>query len=597
MLQLDPNLPAEPWAHGSNREDKRADEKQKGMRSVRLLREQELFRKEEEAAAAAEDAGLDQGNESSDFDGPVMLQNEDEADMEISQIIANAPPEEEMTQMPAVWKQGLAELDFLCDAKVRELTGESDAKQVTYFEAVVNTHVVSLGALGQICPRLERLKLNNSNVESIRDLGTSLRHLRVLWLNRSGLVSLDGLGSLSDTLEELYVAFNHINDFSPLADDDFEALRIVDFDSNEVDDIEQVEFLASCKGLQALTLDNNPVAAMPGYAAAVHLALPRLETLDDMPMDTPVHLRPSTALARDVGGEGVDERSIISESIKLSRMGLEDIEYMVGLKETSTVAAATRPGTAMGGDHGDLVRPGTASRPGTAMMAMKRPGTALTGIARPGTPAAAEMALARPSTPGQARPGTSMAARPGTSCGGAEMTSVYSSSDLTFGSNSALCGGISRALRNRTREVAVDDVKSDKSESPRQESPHEGLWGALRDKEREGDEPGRPEIWRRDSVEVASRSRSPKPVAEPDVMVITHDEPEAFAPEMPGMPVAPEMAGGFRDESDVGTGKKSASPQVSPSSQLVDPWRATADQDEAENAPESDGDGYGSWDD
>jgi Leucine-rich repeat (LRR) protein len=71
--------------------------------------------------------------------------------------------------------------------------------------------------------------------------GTSLKSLRVLWLNRSGMVSLDGLGSLSGSLEELYVAFNHIQDLSPLTDDDFDHLGILDIDSNDVADLEQAE--------------------------------------------------------------------------------------------------------------------------------------------------------------------------------------------------------------------------------------------------------------------------------------------------------------------------------------------------------------------
>merc|ERR1719502_133025 len=71
------------------------------------------------------------------------------------------------------------------------------------------------------------------------------------------------MGSLSSSLEELYIAFNHIQDLSPITDDDFDSLRVLDCDGNEIADVEQVEFLSGCKRLVSLTLENNPVALLP----------------------------------------------------------------------------------------------------------------------------------------------------------------------------------------------------------------------------------------------------------------------------------------------------------------------------------------------
>lgn len=587
------------------------------MRSVRLLREQQPSSLQKQANGFESD-GDSEGTDSEEgaqnappFEMPPsgfesgLLDDDADADYEVGRIVENAlaadapigPLAPSLMTRGAI-SQGLESVDYLSESKIRELTGQANMKEVLYLEAVVNTQVVSLGGLGHFCPQLEQLKLNNSSIESIRDLGTSLRCLRVLWLNCSGLASLDGLGSLSQTLEELYIAFNHIQDFSPLADDDFEALRILDCDSNEIDDIEQVEFLTSCKRLQAITLDNNPIAALPGYVNAVREALPQLETLDDYPMDTPLQERPSTAMApRGVEDITLDERQMISESIKLSRLGYDDVEYMVGVKEKSVVSGSSRPGTAAGAaadgeSGGSAMQPSSAGmmrRPGTAMSSAMSTACGVPGIARPGTPAAIEVGLARPNTPGvrpgtAGRPGTAMAMRPMTG-GAAEVASVYSSSDLTFGSNSALCGGISRALRNRKREVVVDDAKSDKSESPRQESPHEMLWGALRDKDVE--QPGQTEIWRRDSR--TPEERSPKNAPQCDIMVITHDE----EPDEQDSPMQSPVL-------QVSPGDK-ASPEVSPSCHNVDPWRAGAEQDEAENASDRESDGSvasrGSWDD
>jgi hypothetical protein len=54
--------------------------------------------------------------------------------------------------------------------------------------------------------------------QSLRELGTGLRLLTVLWAPRCGLSgdALDGVGALP-ALRELYLAFNSLDDLSPLA--------------------------------------------------------------------------------------------------------------------------------------------------------------------------------------------------------------------------------------------------------------------------------------------------------------------------------------------------------------------------------------------
>ena len=56
------------------------------------------------------------------------------------------------------------------------------------------------------------------------------------------------------TLPTLALTLKHLKDLSPLTDDDFESLRVLDCDSNEIADVEQIEFLGCCKQLQALTV-------------------------------------------------------------------------------------------------------------------------------------------------------------------------------------------------------------------------------------------------------------------------------------------------------------------------------------------------------
>ena len=73
------------------------------------------------------------------------------------------------------------------------MAGEDDLDDVTNLELVVDTSEQTIERLGEMCPNLTSLKLNNSTLESFRDLGTSLRTLRILWLSRSGVTDLDGI--------------------------------------------------------------------------------------------------------------------------------------------------------------------------------------------------------------------------------------------------------------------------------------------------------------------------------------------------------------------------------------------------------------------
>jgi len=185
---------------------------------------------------------------------------------------------------------------------------------------------------------------------------------------------------------------------------------------------------------------------------------------------------------------------------------------MVGVAEKSSVPTDMRPGTAS-------ARPGTAAfdeqqaffsetpgRPGSGGGASAgfRPGSSM-GIARPGTPAAAVMSEAmRPGSAVGARPGSAMGARePGFGAPGAR-----SSSDLTFGSNTALCGNITSALRKRKKDVVFDPV----AVAPEELLPHE-----------------------RAGYEAKKGGGSPPP----DIMVITHDDSPGYISGSNSPPVSP----------------------------------------------------------
>lgn len=71
--------------------------------------------------------------------------------------------------------------------------------------------------LGTLMPLLSELRLERgSTLASFRDLGNALANLRVLWLSACGIRHLDGVGALT-SLEELYLAFNDVEDLTSIA--------------------------------------------------------------------------------------------------------------------------------------------------------------------------------------------------------------------------------------------------------------------------------------------------------------------------------------------------------------------------------------------
>lgn len=157
--------------------------------------------------------------------------------------------------------------------------GEKDLAQVRSLEGIANTSEMTLSFLGEFFPGLQKLRLNNSVIPSIRDISTSLSKLRFLSLAHCGLSSLDGLSTLSDQLEEVYLAFNHISDVSELIG--MSKLTVLDLEENEIESVEDCGLLACCSGLMALTLAGNPAAESETYREDVMKAIPHLRYLDE----------------------------------------------------------------------------------------------------------------------------------------------------------------------------------------------------------------------------------------------------------------------------------------------------------------------------
>jgi hypothetical protein len=135
--------------------------------------------------------------------------------------------------------------------------------------------------IGLLYPNLVHLELKNSCLHSIRDLGTSFRCLRTLKATHCGLSELDGISGLV-VLEELYLAFNDIQDLTPLAF--HERIQVLDVESNRIVDVLQIVQLGTC-ALDHLTLTGNPIRSQcqsfSEYRELIFRHIPSLMTLDD----------------------------------------------------------------------------------------------------------------------------------------------------------------------------------------------------------------------------------------------------------------------------------------------------------------------------
>ncbi|CAM9244522.1 unnamed protein product [Ectocarpus sp. 8 AP-2014] len=169
--------------------------------------------------------------------------------------------------------------DDCSEASLRRMTGEEDLRDVRHLALAVDTNTTQVDHLGTVLPLLTELRLERGSVlASFRDLGSSLPNLRVLWLSACGVCHLDGVGALTG-LEELYLAFNDVEDLTSIALHD--RLEVLDLESNCVKDAEQAIHLGTCSRLWSLTLTANPVCRDLHYRRRMVEAVPQLASLDE----------------------------------------------------------------------------------------------------------------------------------------------------------------------------------------------------------------------------------------------------------------------------------------------------------------------------
>lgn len=190
-------------------------------------------------------------------------------------------------------KSQFTKFDMICEALIEygsigafhtkdifELNNNCKPDEVISFESQVDTKESSLTFIGARFPNLERLRLNNSSILNVRDIGCTFSNLRFLSLARCGITSLDGISAIANTVEELYLAFNKINDLSDLIG--MNSLTVLDLEENSINDLSHIEYLTCCDGLKSLTLIGNPCVQDPDeYRSDVSKMLPNLLYLDE----------------------------------------------------------------------------------------------------------------------------------------------------------------------------------------------------------------------------------------------------------------------------------------------------------------------------
>jgi len=115
----------------------------------------------------------------------------------------------------------------------------------------------SLQQLGEFLPNLRELNLKGSVLNSLRDLGINMQNLIVLNVSSTQLLSLSGIVAFP-RLQELYASYNRISDLSELYFN--ETIEILDLEGNDIEDIQNLEYLQSISKLQDLNLINCVVA-------------------------------------------------------------------------------------------------------------------------------------------------------------------------------------------------------------------------------------------------------------------------------------------------------------------------------------------------
>ncbi|XP_037959950.1 dynein light chain 1, axonemal-like [Teleopsis dalmanni] len=128
-----------------------------------------------------------------------------------------------------------------------------------------------------------KLSLSTNAIEKITGL-SSLTNLKILALSRNRIKHLTGIETLANTLEELWISYNLIENLKPI--EAMKILRVFYVSHNNVKDWMEFNRMA-VPPLQAISFVGNPLQETltdDAYKAEVKRRLPRATTLDGDPL-------------------------------------------------------------------------------------------------------------------------------------------------------------------------------------------------------------------------------------------------------------------------------------------------------------------------
>ena len=148
---------------------------------------------------------------------------------------------------------------------------------------VGRNQLVSISGLGK-CPLLQTLVLYENQITELPadPAEMYLPLLRELWLSGNPLQKLDFTGWMP-SLEHLHVSDALVCEVTSLHQN--KLLRSIDLSFNQLSKMSDLTAFASCRSLEVIRLNDNPIAVLPDYKEALMNGLSSLREIDNEPVE------------------------------------------------------------------------------------------------------------------------------------------------------------------------------------------------------------------------------------------------------------------------------------------------------------------------
>mmetsp|Transcript_38608 Transcript_38608/g.46720 ORF Transcript_38608/g.46720 Transcript_38608/m.46720 type:complete len:201 (-) Transcript_38608:530-1132(-) len=139
----------------------------------------------------------------------------------------------------------------------------------------------------------KHLSLSTNNIEKISSL-SGMDNLTILSLGRNLIKKIENLDGVADTLEELWISYNHIDKLTNI--EKLTKLRVLYMSNNKIDKWAEIEKLAALENLEEVLFVGNPLyesykeMGLPTQVGSVWRIevlkrVPHLKKIDGVPVD------------------------------------------------------------------------------------------------------------------------------------------------------------------------------------------------------------------------------------------------------------------------------------------------------------------------